>query len=110
MNIDKEIARKIWTDARSKFDKIPYRVDTDFEVYWMEQQELVKNCSIPDVRCSFYEFAKQYITIKDAEGNEQKFSDRQLNEIKEMEAMMNKGYELKFVHLRKGTQLRWVKK
>ena len=29
---------------------------------------------------------------------------------KEMEEMMNKGYELKFVHLRKGTQLLWVKK
>ena len=28
----------------------------------------------------------------------------------EMEDMMNKGYELKFVHLRRGTALRWVKK
>ena len=69
-----------------------------------------KQCAISDVRCSFYEFAKQYVTIKDAEGNEQKFSDRQLNEIKEMEDMMNKGYELKFVHLRRGAELRWVKK
>jgi hypothetical protein len=40
-----------------------------------------------DVRCSFYEFAKQYVIIKDTEGNEQNFSDKQLNEIKEM---MNK--------------------
>jgi hypothetical protein len=69
-----------------------------------------EQCTIPDVRCSFYEFAKQYVTIKDAKGNEQKFSDRQLNEIKEMEEMMNKGYELKFVHLRRGKELRWVKK
>ncbi len=65
---------------------------------------------ISDVRCSFYEFAKQYVTIKDTEGNEQKFNDKQLNEIKEMEEMMNKGYELKFVHLRRGAELRWVKK
>ena len=69
-----------------------------------------EQCTIPDFRCSFYEFAKQYVIIKDAAGNEQKFSDIQLNEIKEMEEMMNKGYELKFVHLRKGTHLRWVKK
>lgn len=69
-----------------------------------------KQCTIPDVRCSFYEFAKQYVVIKDADGNEQKFSDRQLNEIKEMEDMMNKGYELKFVYLRRGIALRWVKK
>lgn len=69
-----------------------------------------EQCNLHIVRCSFYEFAKQYVTIKDTKGNEQKFSDRQLNEIKEMEEMMNKGYELKFVHLRSGTQLRWVKK
>ena len=49
MNIDKETARKIWTDARSKFDKIPYRVDADFEVYWMEQQRQAKNYSTPNV-------------------------------------------------------------
>lgn len=73
------------------------------------KKEQNEQCTIPVVRCSFYEFAK-YVTIKDAEGNEQKFSDRQLNEIKEMEEMMNKGYELKFVHLRRGTELRWVKK
>ena len=62
---------------------------------------------------SMYEFAKQYITIKDAEGNKQKFNDRQLNEIKEvekMEEMTNKGYEPKLVRLRKGTELYWVKK
>ena len=74
------------------------------------QKPTKKAWSIAVVRCSFYEFAKQYVTIKDAEGNEQKFSDRQLNEIKEMENIMNKGYELKFVHLRRGTELRWVKK
>ena len=69
-----------------------------------------EQCTIPDVRCSFYAFVKQYAIIKDEEGNEQKFNDRQLNEIKEMEEMMNKGYELKFVHLRKSTQISWVKK
>jgi len=69
-----------------------------------------EQCTIPSVRCSFYEFAKQYCVVKDKEGNEQKFNDKQLNEIKEMEKMMNKGYELKFVHLRRGTEIRWVKK
>ena len=78
---------------------------TNFAKHYHTEQ-----CTIPVVRCSFYEFAKQYVTIKDTEGNEQKFSDKQLNEIKEMEEMMNKGYEFKFVHLRRGTELRWVKK
>lgn len=76
----------------------------------MENTKNEKQCDIHDVRCSFYEFVKQYVTIKDAEGNEHKFSDIQLNEIKGMEDMMNKGYELKFVHLRRGTELRWIKK
>jgi len=58
---------------------------------------------------SFYDFAKQYVTIKDNKGNEHKFSEHQLEKIKEMEEMINKGYELKFIHLRKGTKLRWVK-
>jgi len=69
-----------------------------------------EQCIIPSVRSSFYEFAKQYCVVKDKEGNEQKFNDKQLNEIKEIEKMMNKGYELKFVHLRRGTEIRWVKK
>jgi len=68
-----------------------------------------KNNTIPDFKCGFYEFAKQYIRIKDAKGNVHKFNESQLQEIKEMEEMINKGYELKFVHLRRGTELRWVK-
>ncbi len=59
---------------------------------------------------SFYEFAKQYSVIKDAEGNEQRLSGAQLNQLKETEKMVDKGHELKLVQSRKGVQLRWVKK
>ena len=93
------------------WDKYDYQTQRySFDDMQEVLEDIVEKLTIPVVRCSFYKFAKQYVTIKDAEGNEQKFSDRQLNEIKEMEEMMNKGYELRFVHLRRGTQLRWVKK
>ena len=71
---------------------------------------LLNDYTLQEMEWFMTEFAKQYCVIKDKEGNEQKFNDKQLNEIKEMEEMMNKGYELKFVHLRRGTELRWVKK
>lgn len=58
MNIDKETARKIWVDARSAFDKIPTRVDADFEKYWLEQKKQVKSCSMPDVVCSDFSDAQ----------------------------------------------------
>ena len=68
-----------------------------------------KQCAIHDVSCSFYEFAKNYIKIKDG-ANERCFNDEELKQVEEMQQMMDKGYELKFVHLRRGTELRWVKK
>ena len=37
--MDKKTARIIWTAARSKFDKIPTRVDKDFEKWWIDQRE-----------------------------------------------------------------------
>jgi len=62
-------------------------------------------CTISDAKGSFYEFAKNYITITDAKGITHSLSDKQLDQVKEMEEMINKGYELKFVHLRRGTKL-----
>ncbi len=46
------------------------------------EMHLQEQCTIPSVRCSFYGFAKQYVVIKDKKGNEQKFNNEQLNEIK----------------------------
>ena len=69
----------------------------------------LKNKAMDNVM-KLYEFAQHHIIIKDMEGNNQKFSDKQLDEIKEMEDMMNKGYELRYIHSRRGTQLHWIKK
>lgn len=65
---------------------------------------------IPNVKYGFYKFIKQYMRIKDIKGNKQKFSKKQLNKIKEMEKMMNNGYELKLIHSRRNTKLCWFKK
>jgi hypothetical protein len=71
-----------------------------------EHQE---NLNISDVSCSFYDFAKNYIKIKDG-ANERSFNDVELKELEEMQQMMNKGYELRLVHLRKGSKIMWCKK
>ena len=63
----------------------------------------------PAVSCSFYDFAKNYIRIKDG-ANERSFNDEELKQVEEMQQMMDKGYELKLVHLRKGSKIMWCKK
>ena len=68
-----------------------------------------QQCAIHDVSCSFYDFAKNYIKIKDGV-NERSFNDVELNELNGMQQMMDKGYELRLVHLRKGSKIMWGKK
>ena len=68
-----------------------------------------KQCAIHDVSCSFYNFAKNYIKIKDG-ANERFFNDEELKQVEEMQQMMDKGYELRLVHLRKGSKIMWYKK
>ena len=68
-----------------------------------------KQLDVPVVSCSFYDFAKNYIKIKDG-ANERSFNDAELNEIQKMQQMMDKGYELRLVHLRKGSKIMWCKK
>ena len=68
-----------------------------------------EQCAIHDVSCSFYEFAKNYIKIKDG-ANERSFNDEELKQVEEMQQMMDKGYELRLVHLRKGSKIMWCKK
>ena len=65
--------------------------------------------AIPDASCSFYDFAKNYIRIKDGT-NERSFNDKELKQIEEMQQMMDKGYELRLVHLRKGSRIIRCKK
>lgn len=64
---------------------------------------------ISDVSCSFYDFAKNYIKIKDG-ANERSFNDEELKQVKEMQQMTDKGYELRLVYLRKGSKIMWCKK
>jgi hypothetical protein len=59
-----------------------------------------QQCDIHDVSCSLYDFANSYI----------KFNDAELKELDEMQQMMDKGYELRLVHLRKGSTIMWCKK
>ena len=68
-----------------------------------------KQCAIHDVSCSFYDFAKDYIKIKDG-ANERSFNDVELKELEEMQQMMDNGYELRLVHLRKRSKIMWCKK
>ena len=68
-----------------------------------------EQCAIHDVSCSFYEFAKNYIKIKDGT-NERSFNDEELKQVEEMQQMTDKGYELRLVHLRKGSKIMWCKK
>ena len=68
-----------------------------------------QQCAIHDVSCNFYDFAKNYIKIKDG-ANERSFNDEELKQVKEMQQMMDKGYELRLVHLRKGSKIIWCKK
>jgi hypothetical protein len=68
-----------------------------------------QQCAIHDVSCSFYDFAKNYIKIKDG-ANERSFNDVELKELEEIQQMMDKGYELRLVHLRKGSKIMWCKK
>lgn len=68
-----------------------------------------ENLNIHEVSYSFYEFAKNYIKIKDKE-NEHSFNDVELKELVEMQQMMDKGYELRLVRLRGGSKLIWCMK
>ena len=61
------------------------------------------------VSCSFYDFAKNYIRIKDR-ANERSLNDKELKQVEEMQQMMDKGYELRLVYLRKGSKIMWCKK
>ena len=74
-----------------------------------ELNDTDKKLHISDVSCSFYDFAKNYIKIKDGV-NERSFNDVELKELEEMQQMMDKGYELRLVHLRKGSKIMWCKK
>lgn len=58
---------------------------------------------------SFYDFTKKYIRLKD-ETNEYSFNDEELKQVEEIQQMMNKGYELRLIHLRKGSKIMWCKK
>ena len=71
-----------------------------------EPQKQALNISV--VSCSFYDFAKNYIKIKDG-ANERSFNDEELKQVEEMQQMMDKGYELRLVHLRKGSKIIWCK-
>ena len=64
---------------------------------------------ISDFSGSFYDFAKSYIRIKDGT-NEHSFNDVELKELEKMQQMIDKGYELRLVHLRKGSKIMWCKK
>lgn len=68
-----------------------------------------QQCVIHDVSCSFYDFAKNYIKIKDG-ANEYSFNDVELKELEEMQQMMDKGYKLRLVHLRRCSKIMWYKK
>ena len=59
--------------------------------------------------CSFYDFVKNYIRIKDCT-NERSFNDVELKQIEEIQQMIDKGYELKLVRLRKGRKIMWCRK
>ena len=59
--------------------------------------------------CNLYDFAKNYFTIKDRNGNRH-FNNYELAEIKQMQKMINDGYELKLLRLRKGSKMGWYKK
>jgi hypothetical protein len=59
---------------------------------------------------SFYKFATQYIKIIGLSGQTFSFNEQQLINLKKMDKMINNNYELKLIHLRKGTSLQWVKK
>lgn len=53
-------------------------------------------------------FAKNFMVMHDGKSI-RAFNERELKGLKEMEQMMGKGYELKFVHLRQGTRMMWCK-
>ena len=73
-----------------------------------EVNDTNKKLHISDVSCSFYDFAKNYIKITDGT-NEHSFNDEELKQVEEMQQMMDKGYELRLVHLRKGSKIMWCK-
>jgi len=64
---------------------------------------------IHDVNCSFYNFAKNYIRVKDGV-NERSLNHVELKQVVEMQEMINNGYELRLISFRKGSRIMWVKK
>jgi hypothetical protein len=60
------------------------------------------------VPLNLYDFTKNHILIKDGIDTRH-FNDHELNQIKEVQTMMDTGYELKCVKTRKGTSFIWVK-
>ena len=75
----------------------------------IELNDTDEKLHMSEVSCSFYDFAKNYIKIRDG-ANERSFNDVELKELEEMQQMMNKGYELRLVHLRRGSKIMWCKK
>lgn len=57
----------------------------------------------------FYDFAKNYMRLMDGT-SERSFNDEELKEIEEMQQMMDKGYELRLIRLRRGNKMMWCKK
>lgn len=72
-------------------------------------QLLIGKNSYINMKNSFYDFAKNYIKIKDGV-NVRSFNDAELKELNEMQQMMDDGYELRLVRLRKGSKMIWNKK
>ena len=58
---------------------------------------------------NLYDFVEKYIRVKGSDGTLKKFSERDLNVMKEMDSRINDGYHLGIVHNRSGTNFAWMK-
>lgn len=58
---------------------------------------------------SFFDLAKNYIRIKGV-SSERSLDDKELKQVKKIQQMMDKGYELRLLRLRKGSTMVWYKK
>ncbi len=55
------------------------------------------------------EFAKRYARIIEPGGKTRPFNKAELDQLKHMDQMNKKGYELSIVKTKKGTRIIWVK-
>lgn len=67
------------------------------------------NSGQQNVNYSFYEFAKNYIRIKDGV-SVRSLNNVELNRIKKMQQMLDNGYEMQMVRSRTCNRILWVKK